>query len=116
MAQHPKFENLWFGKRKHRNSIIWYLQDFNENITEALRTNHNNPYISFNCFSLGTCWRMGFILLPQKGCCYEKKIIITITLVNIEITIIETIIFLEFENMMYLFSMSLSKTLCNWEL
>ena len=36
------------------------------------------------------------------------KIIITIVLVNIEITIIQTIIF-EFENMLYLFSMSLPK-------
>ena len=36
------------------------------------------------------------------------KIIITIILVNIEITIIQTIIF-EFENMLYLFSMSLPK-------
>ena len=34
------------------------------------------------------------------------KIILTIILVNIEITIIQAII-LEFENMMYLFSMSL---------
>ena len=34
-----------------------------------------------------------------------EKIIITIILVNIEITVIQTIIF-EFENMMYLFSMS----------
>ena len=40
---------------------------------------------------------------------------IMIFLVNIEITIIQTIIF-EFERMMYLFSMSLPKTLCNWEL
>jgi hypothetical protein len=37
-----------------------------------------------------------------------EKIRITIILVNIEITIIQTIIF-EFENMMYLFSMSLPK-------
>ena len=37
-----------------------------------------------------------------------EKIIITIILVNIEIMIIQTIIFL-FENMMYLFSMSLPK-------
>ena len=37
-----------------------------------------------------------------------EKIIITIILVNIEITIIQTIIF-EFENMMYVFSMSLQK-------
>ena len=36
------------------------------------------------------------------------KILITIVLVNIEITIIQTIIF-EFENMLYLFSMSLPK-------
>jgi hypothetical protein len=36
------------------------------------------------------------------------KIIITITLVDIEITIIQTIIF-EFENMLYLFSMTLPK-------
>ena len=43
------------------------------------------------------------------------KMIIAIILVNIEITIIQTIIF-EFENMMYLFSMSLLKTLSNWEL
>ena len=39
-----------------------------------------------------------------------EKIIITIILVNIEITIIQTIVF-EFENMMYLFSMSLPKHL-----
>jgi hypothetical protein len=36
------------------------------------------------------------------------KIIITIILVNIEITIIQTIIF-EFENVLYLFTMSLPK-------
>ena len=36
------------------------------------------------------------------------KIIMTIILVNIEITITQTIIF-EFENMIYLFSMSLPK-------
>ena len=36
------------------------------------------------------------------------KIIITITLVNIDIATIQVIIF-EFENMMYLFSMSLPK-------
>ena len=41
----------------------------------------------------------------------EKIIIIIIILVKIEITIMETIIF-EFENM-YLFNMSLPKTLCN---
>jgi hypothetical protein len=39
-----------------------------------------------------------------------KTIIITIILVNIDITIIQTIIF-EFENMRYLFSMSLPKTI-----
>ena len=39
------------------------------------------------------------------------KIIIMIILVDIEITIIQTIIF-EFENMLYLFNMSLR----NWEL
>ena len=44
----------------------------------------------------------------------EKIIIIIIILVKIEITIMETIIF-EFENM-YLFNMSLPKTLCNWGL
>ena len=43
---------------------------------------------------------------------YGKKIIITIILVNIEIMIIQTIIF-EFENMMYLFCMPLLKTLFN---
>ena len=37
-----------------------------------------------------------------------EKIIVTIILVNIEITIIQTIIF-EFENMMHLFSISLKK-------
>jgi hypothetical protein len=37
-----------------------------------------------------------------------EKIIITIILVNIEITIIQTIIF-EFENVLYLFTMSLPK-------
>jgi hypothetical protein len=42
------------------------------------------------------------------------KIIITIILVNIEITIIQTTIF-EFESMLYLFSMSLPKK-TNWEL
>ena len=36
------------------------------------------------------------------------KIIITIILVNIEVTTIHTIIY-EFENMLYLFSMSLPK-------
>ena len=41
-----------------------------------------------------------------------EKFIITITLVNIEITIIQTIMF-EFENMMYLCSISLQKTLSN---
>ena len=41
---------------------------------------------------------------------YGKKIIITIILVDIEITIIQMIIF-EFEYMMYLFSMSLPKSL-----
>ena len=40
------------------------------------------------------------------------KIMITIILVNIEITIIQTIIF-GFENMLYFFSMSLAKFLCN---
>ena len=44
-----------------------------------------------------------------------EKIIITIILVNIEITIIQTIIF-EFENMMYLFSMSLPKNTENLEI
>ena len=45
-----------------------------------------------------------------------EKIIITIILVNIEITIIQTIIF-ESENMLYLFSMSLPKNaLFKWEL
>jgi hypothetical protein len=44
-----------------------------------------------------------------------EKIIITIILVYIEITIIQTIIF-EYENKMYLFSMSLPKTICDWEL
>ena len=42
-----------------------------------------------------------------------KKIIITIILFNIKITIIQTII-LQFENMMHLFCISLKKTLCNW--
>ena len=45
-----------------------------------------------------------------SGCSIMEKIIITIILVNIEFTIIQTIIF-EVENMMYLFSMSLPKTL-----
>ena len=36
------------------------------------------------------------------------KIVITIILIDIEITIIQTIIF-EFENMLHLFSMSLPK-------
>ena len=36
-------------------------------------------------------------------------------LVNIDITIIQTIIFFEFENMMYLLSISLSKKRCYWE-
>ena len=40
------------------------------------------------------------------GCLIMEKIIITITLINIEIRMIQTIIF-EFENMMYLFIMSL---------
>jgi hypothetical protein len=44
-----------------------------------------------------------------------EKNIITIILVKIEIKIIQTIIF-GLENMMYLFSMSLQKRLCNWEL
>ena len=44
-----------------------------------------------------------------------EKIIITNIFINIEVTIIQTIIF-EFEIMMYLFSMSLPKTLCYWEL
>ena len=44
-----------------------------------------------------------------------EKIIITIISVKIELTIIPTIVF-EFENMMNLFSMSLLKTLFNWEL
>ena len=40
------------------------------------------------------------------------NIIITIVLVNIEIPIIQTLIF-EFENMLHLFSMSLPKKMCN---
>ena len=44
-----------------------------------------------------------------------EEIIITIILVKFVMTIIQTIIF-EFQNMMYLFSMSLPNTLCNWEL
>ena len=45
-----------------------------------------------------------------------EKIIITIILVNIEISIIQTIIF-EFENMMHLFIISLKKKNTNkWEL
>jgi hypothetical protein len=43
------------------------------------------------------------------------RIIITIILVNIEIMIIQTMIF-EFENMMYLFSLSLPKNTFNLEL
>ena len=43
------------------------------------------------------------------------KIINTIILVNIEITINQTIIF-EFENMMYLLNISIPNILCNWEL
>ena len=42
------------------------------------------------------------------GCSIMEKIVITIILVNIEITIIPTIMF-EFENMMYFFSTSLPK-------
>ena len=44
-----------------------------------------------------------------------KKIIITIIFVNIEITIIQIIIF-EFENMIYYSACLYQKTLCNWEL
>jgi hypothetical protein len=44
-----------------------------------------------------------------------EKIIITIISVNFEITIIQRIIF-EFENMMYLFSMSLPKNTENFEM
>jgi hypothetical protein len=43
------------------------------------------------------------------------KIIITIILVNIEIAIIQTIIF-EFENMINYSACLSKKTICNWEL
>ena len=41
-----------------------------------------------------------------------EKIKTTIIVVNIEIIVFQMFI----ENMMYLFSMSLPKTFCNWEL
>ena len=45
-----------------------------------------------------------------------ERIIATVILVNIEISIIQMIIF-EFENIMHLFIISLQKeTLCKWEL
>ena len=51
--------------------------------------------------------RPSYVLGQQYGhSAIMESIIITIILVNIEITIIQTIIF-EFENTMYLFSMSL---------
>ena len=55
------------------------------------------------------------LMYKYQGCSIMEKIIITNIFINIEVTIIQTIIF-EFEIMMYLFSMSLPKTLCNWEL
>ena len=44
----------------------------------------------------------------KKGCSIIEKILFTIILVNVKITIIQTILF-EFENMMHLFSISQQK-------